>query len=142
MKKVFLLFMMMALTGVFGNINAQSNLSDKALSAQYKHEIDVMTSEIKTIKIKLKTDKENNNLKGDLAVKQEQLKELKSKKKVIDKAIKSKKAAEKAQKKAEKAQKNAEKNAADAKKVREDDRASDMSNNSKSARKRDTLNVE
>ena len=121
MKKVVLLIMAIALTGVFGAINAQgkSGLSDKALSAQYKHEIDVLASEIKTIKIKLKTDKENTALKGDLSVKNEQLKELKSKKKVIDDAIKSKASAEKAQDKAEKAQKKAEKNAANAQKVRE-----------------------
>ena len=113
--------MTIALTGVFSTINAQSKsgLSDKALSAQYKHEIDVLNSEVKTIKIKLKTDKENTDLKKELAVKQVELKELKEKKSVIDNAIKSKAAHEKAQNKAEKAQKKAEKAASDAQKVKE-----------------------
>jgi hypothetical protein len=121
MKKLFLLLMTIALTGVFSVINAQdkSGLSDKALSAQYKHEINLLNSEIKTVKIKLKADKDNSELKKDLAVKQEDLKELKSKKGVIDKAIKSKAAAEKAQSKAEKAQKKAEKSASDAQRLRE-----------------------
>jgi septal ring factor EnvC (AmiA/AmiB activator) len=103
--------MMIALTGVFGTINAQerSGLSDKALSAQYKHEIDVLNSEIKTIKVKLKADSTNADLQADLTSKQAQVKNLKSKKDVIDKAIKSKDASEKAAKKAEKAQEKAEK---------------------------------
>ena len=121
MKKLILLFMAIALTGVFSTINAQSKsgLSDKALSTQYKHEIDVLNSEIKTIKIKLKSDKENTDLKKELAVKQVELKELKEKKNVIDNAIKSKAAHEKAQNKAEKAQKKSEKAASDAQKVKE-----------------------
>ena len=120
MKKLILLFMTIALTGVFSTINAQkkTGLSDKALSAQYKQEIDVLSSEMKTIKVKLKADKENTELKKELAVKQVELKELKADKKVIDNAINSKAASEKAQKKAEKAQKKAEKAAEDAKKVK------------------------
>jgi septal ring factor EnvC (AmiA/AmiB activator) len=121
MKKLILLCMTIALTGVLGIINAQnkSGMSDKALSAQYKHEISVLESEIKTVKIKLKADKTNTNLQSDLAVKQAQLKELKSKKKVIDNAIKSKTASEKAHKKAEKAQEKAEKHAANAQKLKD-----------------------
>jgi len=117
MKRIVLFFMMVILTGI---ISAQdrSELSDKALSALYKQEIAVLNSEIKTVKVKLKADKENGGLKGDLAVKQEQLKELKSKKKVIDNAIKSKEASEKAAKKAEKAQKKAEKHAVEAQKMK------------------------
>lgn len=121
MKKLFLLCMMIALAGVFGTINAQnkSGLSDKALSAQYKHEIDVLSSEIKTVKVKLKADQTNTNLQSDLAVKQAQIKELKSKKDVIDKAIKSKEASVKAAKKAEKAQQKAEKHAVNAQQLRD-----------------------
>ena len=121
MKKLILFFMVIALTGVFSTINAQdrSGLSDKALSAQYKHEIDVLNSEMKTIKVKLKADKDNTELKKELALKQVEFKDLSSKKKVIDNAIKSKAAHEKAQNKAEKAQKKAEKAASDAKKVKD-----------------------
>jgi len=121
MKKIVLLFMTIALAGMFGTINAQdvSKLSDEALSAQYKHEIDIVNSQIKAIKIQLKTDKENGALKVDLATKNTQLKELKAKKKVIDNAIKSKKASEKASKKAQQAQKKAEQRANDAQKLKE-----------------------
>ena len=112
--------MVMALTGVFSTINAQnkSGLSDKALSAQYKQEIDVLNSEIKTLKIKLKADKENTDLKKELAVKQVELKDVKEKKKIIDNAISSKAASEKANKKAEKAQEKADKHAVNAQKLK------------------------
>ena len=123
MKKLVLLFMVIALTGVFSTINAQSRsgLSDKALSAQYKQEIDILSSEIKTLKVKLKSDSGNSELKKELAVKDVELKEAKSNKKVIDNAIKSKAASEKAQKNAEKAQKKAEKAAGEAQKVKENE---------------------
>ena len=113
--------MAIALTGVFSVINAQSKsgLSDKALSAQYKHEIEVLSSEIKTIKVKLKADNANTELKKELAVKEVELKDVKANKKIIDNAISSKAASEKAQKKAEKAQEKAEKHAANAQKVKE-----------------------
>jgi len=112
--------MVIALTGVFSTINAQnkSGLSDKALSAQYKQEIDVLNSEIKTLKIKLKADKENTDLKKELAVKQVELKDVKEKKKIIDNAISSKAASEKANKKAEKAQEKADKHAVNAQKLK------------------------
>jgi hypothetical protein len=120
MKKLILLFIVVALTGVFSTINAQtkSELSDVALCAQYKHEIDVLKSEIKTIKVRLKSDKNNTDLKKELAVKQVDLEELKEKKSVIDNAIKSKAAHEKAQKKAEKALEKSEKAAAEAQRVK------------------------
>jgi len=128
MKKIFLLCMAVALTGIFGALNAQdkSELSNKAVSAQYKYEIDVLNSEIKTAKIKLKADQNNLELRKDLEEKQTQLKEVKVKKKIIDDAIKSKaasekaaKKAEKASEKAEKAQLNAEKKAANAQQLKE-----------------------
>ena len=128
MKKLFLLCMVVALTGVFGATYAQdrSGQSDRALSAQYKQEIDVLNSEIKTVKIKLKADQTNPELRTDLEDKQAQLKEVKAKKKVIDDAIRSKensekaaKRAEDAAKKAEKAQQNADRKAADAQKLKE-----------------------
>ncbi|MDR3251580.1 MAG: hypothetical protein LBT42_07970 [Tannerella sp.] len=128
MRKLFLLFMAIALNSMFFAINAQDNagLSDEALSAKYKQEIKIMDSEIKTIRLKLKAETDNNDLKSELAVKTEQLKELKSKKKVLDEAVNSKKAAqkaaqnaEKAKEKAERAQKKAERDAEDAKKIKE-----------------------
>ena len=121
MKKIFLLCMAVVLAGVFNMTHAQnkSELSDKALSAQYKHEIDVLNSEIKTAKIKLKGEPKNNAFRADLEQKQSQLKEIKTKKKVIDDAIKSKAASEKAAQKAEKAEKNAQRRADDAQKVRD-----------------------
>jgi hypothetical protein len=104
-----------------GSINAQnkSELSDKDLSDQYKQEIKILESEIKTVKIKLKADRNNIDLKTDLTVKSEKLKDLKSKKNIIDKAIKSKAASEKAVKKAEKAQQKAQQAASDAQKLKE-----------------------
>lgn len=120
MKKIALLLMTMVLTGLLGTVNAQNEtkLSDKALSAQFKQEIDILNSEVKTLKIKLKTDKTNSALQGELVAKREQIKELSSKKKTIDNAIKSKEAAIKASKKAEKAAKKAEEHAANAQKLK------------------------
>ena len=131
MKRILLVCMMIALTGLFSAMNAQgrSGQSDKALSAQYKHEIDVLSSEIKTTKIKLKEDKQNAQLRSDLEGKEAQLKELKSKKKIVDDAINSQAASEKAAKraenaakKAEKAQQKADKNAANAQRLKESER--------------------
>ncbi len=121
MKKILFLFVAIALTGVFNSIHAQNKneLSDKALSAQYKHEIDVLNLEIKTLKVKLKGDPKNREFSADLDNKQAQLKEVKSKKKIIDDAIKSQAASEKAAKKAEKAEKQAQQRANEAQKIRE-----------------------
>ncbi|MDR1724445.1 MAG: hypothetical protein LBR84_10970 [Tannerella sp.] len=116
MKKIVLILMTIALTNVFGIVRAQdkTELSDKALSVKYKQEIDILASEIKTIKLKLKADKDNSELTKDLAVKTEQLKDLKEKKQVIDTAIKSKAASEKAALKAERAAEKAERAKRDA----------------------------
>ncbi|MDR2776123.1 MAG: hypothetical protein LBC19_15580 [Tannerella sp.] len=121
MKRLLLLFMTIALTGVISSVEAQDKvvLSDKELSNQYKQEIKILELEIKTVKVKLKADRENSDLKTALTAKTDQLKELKSKKNIIDKAIKSKTAAEKAAIKAENAQKKAEKAAADAQKIKD-----------------------
>ena len=110
MKKSLLLCMAIALTGIFGVLYAQdrSNLSDKALSAQYKHEIGVLNSEIKTARIRLNADKGNPDLRLDLEQKQIMLKEVRGKKQVIDAAIKTRESSEKAARKAEKATAKAE----------------------------------
>ena len=128
MKKLFLLCMAIALTGVCSTLYAQnkSALSDKTLSAEYKQQITVLNSEIKTVRIKLKGDPKNSELRSDLDAKQAELKDVKGKKKVIDDAIKNKAAsekaaknAEKAAKKAEKAQQKADRSARDAQKLKE-----------------------
>jgi len=102
LKKTFLLCVAVVLTGVFNFIHAQDN--NKALSAQYKNEIAILNLEIKAAKLKLKGDPRNRELSADLRNKQTQLKQAKSNKKTVDKAIKSKAAAEKAAKKAERAE--------------------------------------
>jgi len=112
MKKITLLFMTIMLSGIFSSINAQQ--SDEALSAKYKQEISILESEIKIVKIKLKTDKTNTDLQLELLNKQNEVKDLKSKKKVVDNSIKSKKAAQKADTKAKKAAQKAERAASEA----------------------------
>jgi hypothetical protein len=107
--------MFIAVSGLFSSINAQ--VSDKAMSAKYKEEINIVSSEIKTLKLKLKSDADNIELKSELREKSDTLKDLKDKKAVIDKAIKSKAASERAAKKAEKAAEQAEKAKLDAEKA-------------------------
>ena len=112
MKKIFLFCIALTLTGLFSVVHAQkkAELTDRELSAKYKQEIDILTSEIKTIKLKLKADSDNKvQLQSDLEDKTNELKEVKNKKNIIDNAIKSKAASEKAAKNAEKAAINAEK---------------------------------
>jgi hypothetical protein len=122
MKRFILLFTAIALTGVFSAVRAQDKvvLSDRELSEQYKQEIKILELEIKTVKVKLNADRDNSDLKSELSAKTGRLKELKSKKSIIDKAIKSKANAEKAAEKAENAKKKADKAAADAKRVKEE----------------------
>jgi hypothetical protein len=123
MKRLVALCMILMLTCSVGMVKAQdSSKSDKELSNQYKAEIDVLNSEIKTLKLKLKADKDNATLKTEAKEKTEALKATKDKKAVIDKAIKSQKASEKAAEKAAKAQQKAEKAAKAAKEVKESER--------------------
>ena len=124
MKRIMTLCMAVMLIFSAGIAKAQdvSTMSDKDLSAQYKGQMDVLKSEIKTLKLKLKTDKENPDLKAEVKQKTEDLTEVKDKKAVIDKAIKSKKASEKATQKADKAQRDAEKAAKAASQVKENEK--------------------
>jgi hypothetical protein len=125
MKKLVVLCMALMLTCSVGIVKAQDNSkSNKELSQQYKSEMDVLNSEIKTLKLKLKADKDNATLKSEIKEKTEAQKVVKGKKSVIDKAIKSQKASEKAAEKAEKAQKKAEKAAQAAKQVKESEQHS------------------
>ena len=120
MKKILLFCITLTITGLFNVIQAQnrSGISDKALSDQYKHEINVLNLEIKTLKVKLKGEPRNVVFRSELESKQAKLKEVKSNKKTVDNAIKSKVAAEKAAKKAEKANKTAQKRAEEAQKLK------------------------
>jgi len=121
MKRLFFIWLAVVFTGVCFTSHAQEKheTSDKALSAQYKFEISVLNAEIKALKLKSKGDQKNLELRSELVSKQEELKDVKSKKKIIDDAIKSKAASEKATIKAEKAAIKAQKHAEDAKKLRE-----------------------
>jgi type IV secretory pathway VirB10-like protein len=96
-----------------------STKSDKELSDQYKAEMNILKSEIKTLKLKLKTDKDNVVLKSEIKQKTEDFNLVKEKKTVIDRAIKSRKASEKATAKAEKARQEAEKAEKAAKQIKE-----------------------
>jgi hypothetical protein len=124
MKKLVALCMALMLTCTLSSVKAQgvSNVSDKELSAQYKAEMDVLKSEIKTLKLKLKTDKDSVDLKAEIRRKTEEYNVVKDRKAVIDRAIKSKKASEKALRKAEKAQQNAEEAARAARQIKEKER--------------------
>ncbi|MDR2233859.1 MAG: hypothetical protein LBE56_12175, partial [Tannerella sp.] len=74
MKKIFALCMALMLTFSVSIVKAQdvSPKSDKELSMQYKAEMDVLKSEIKTLKLKLKTDKDNVDLKAGIRQKTEE----------------------------------------------------------------------
>jgi len=124
MKKILFLCIMITLTGLFSIIHAQntSEISDKALSAQYKYEIELLNAEIKTLKVKLKGEPQNIELRSELTVKQEQLKEVKGKKKIMDNSIKSQAAAEKAARKAENASIKAEQARQKAQRLKESER--------------------
>jgi hypothetical protein len=121
MNRLVALFMALVFTCTLSIVKAQdaSKKSDTELSAQYKAEMNVLKSEIKTLKLKLKTDSDDVSLKAEIRQKTEELNILKDKKAVIDKAIKSKKVLEKASKKAEKAQQDAAKAAKAAQEVKE-----------------------
>lgn len=97
---------------------AQSDMSNEALSAQYKNEIAVLKAEIKTLKAKQKAEPTNADYVTEMAQKKADLKDRQDKKKTIDKAIKTEKAHKKAQAKLEKAQRQMENAAKDAEKVK------------------------
>lgn len=88
-------------------------LSNEELSTQYKLQMDVVNSEIKTLKVQSKLYKGDANkfaeIKGAISSKKSELSELKAKKKIADKAVKAEKASEKALKASEKAEKASQK---------------------------------
>lgn len=101
-------------------VDAQSRkvLSNAELSEQYKLEIVVLNNEIKTLKSKAKLYKADSvksaAVATELATKKAELSEVKTKKNIVDKALKTEKASKKATEKAEKAKKKAEAAAAKA----------------------------
>lgn len=88
-------------------------LSNEELSNQYKLQMDVVNSEIKTLKVQEKLYKTDAvkyaEVKGAITAKKSELTELKAKKSIVDKAVKAEKASEKAEKAREKAEKKAKK---------------------------------
>lgn len=116
MKKLFCLVALAMMS--FAPVFAQSNMSDKELSARYKGEITVLNHEIKALKSQIKLDKGNSGLIQQLSEKKASLAVLKDKKKTIDTAIKTKAKLEKANKALEKATKKAENAEAKAKAIR------------------------
>ena len=93
-------------------------LTNAQLSTQYKRQIDVINSEIKTLKAQAKLYKEDAAKAAEVASmlgsKKSELKNIQQKKKVVDKAIKTEKASKKAAEKAVKAQRKAQEAAAKA----------------------------
>lgn len=82
--------------------------SDKELSDYFKQQADELNAEIKLVKTKLKGDKLNGELKGQLVQLQNNVKRVKENKKIVDNAIKAQAKADKDIAKAEKMQKQAE----------------------------------
>lgn len=99
-----------------------ANLTNEQLSEQYKIQLDVINSEIKTLKLQAKLYKtdpvKSAEVSAGIASKKSELSDVKAKKKIIEKAIATEKAHKKAEEKALKAQKKAEAAAAKAALVR------------------------
>lgn len=87
-------------------------LTNIELSKQYKLQIDVINSELKTLKAQAKLYKgdavKTAEITSRIASKKAELADVKAKKKIADKAIKTEKASQKAAEKAEKAKRKAE----------------------------------
>ena len=92
--------------------------SNEALSTEYKYKINVLKSEVKTLKAKMKAEPTNATYVVDFNAKKAELKTAQNEKKIIDKAIKTEKAQKKAAEKAEKAQKKAERAAKEAEELK------------------------
>lgn len=93
-------------------------LTNDQLSTQYKLQISVIESEIKTLKAQAKLYKEDAAKAAEVASmlgsKKSELKSIKEKKKIVEKAIKAEKDSKKAADKAAKAQRKAQEAAAKA----------------------------
>lgn len=93
---------------------AQTNKSNEELSTEYKLKINVLKSEIKTLKAKQKAEPSVASYVTEMNEKKAELKSIQSKKAIVDKAIKTEKARKKAVDKLEKAKAKAEQAAKDA----------------------------
>lgn len=98
---------------------AQSTKTNAQLSEEYKHEINVINAEIKTLKAKKKQDPTNVTIDAEMVNKKAALQTAKSRKKIVDTAIKAEKAKQKAAKKAQKAHEKAERAHAAAEKMKQ-----------------------
>ena len=93
---------------------AQTNKSNEELSTEYKLKINVLKSEIKTLKAKQKAEPSVASYVTEMNEKKAELKSIQNKKAIVDKAIKTEKARKKAVDKLEKAKAKAEQAAKDA----------------------------
>lgn len=130
MKKIYVLGIALMLSGAYcaaqtngtsqmqtSQIQTLSAADNDALSAKYKDDMKILAAEMKAIKVKLKTNKNDAMLKSELKLKQAQYKDIKSKKDKVDTIIKTEKASAKAMASAEKAQAKAKKASANAEKA-------------------------
>lgn len=78
--------------------------SNERISDELGHKIDALKTEIKALKLRQKSDKDNASITSELNAKDVELKEAKRHKKVIDEAIKAEKTKNKETKQAQKAQ--------------------------------------
>lgn len=105
MKKSFILFAFI-LSLLTPNVACAQDTKDNAqLSKELGQQIDIINSEIKTLKARLKADPSNSDYIGMKAEKAGELKKAKEQKKIIDAAIKAEKNSKKQSQQAEKAQK-------------------------------------
>ncbi|MCQ2093706.1 MAG: hypothetical protein MJY81_01760 [Bacteroidaceae bacterium] len=121
--KNIILAMALAVAPVLG---FAQNKTNEALSTEYKYKINVLKSEIKTLKAKMKAEPTNATYVVDLNSKKAELKVAQNEKKIIDKAIKTEKKQKKAAEKAEKALKAAEKAAKDADELKASKKAQEI----------------
>ena len=113
----FALFLEMLSMPILCSDQSENMVKNKALSAQYKSDITIVTHELKALKAKVKANPSDVDLNVELEKKKIALKDLKDKKKIVDDAIKTEKASLKAAKAAEKAKVKAAKAAEKAQKL-------------------------
>jgi len=114
MKTIKKIVLMTALALAAVPAVADDEMSNQEASALYSKKIDIVKSEIVTLKKKHKLDPADEHVSIDLQGKQVELETLKQKKSIVDAAIKAEKEQEKKDKAAQKAVKNADKAAASA----------------------------
>lgn len=108
----------MALVAIPALSFAQTTKSNEELSTEYKYTINILKAEIKTLKAKLKADPTVASYVTEMNEKKAELKNVKNKKAIVDKAIKTEKAHKKAIEKLERAKSKAEKAAKEAEEMK------------------------